>query len=346
MTIRTLFVLLSQLAILLGAEDVIILDNGQRIAGTVVAEPQADDRMVSIHTGTGLMRFDHRRIVKLELCYASRRALVKDNDLKGLIELARWCRSKGMNIEALELLEKAMALPGVDDATKALYLRMVDEIRGPEVALPLYKAYRDMGGRDPDTIKRLEQLEKVKADFDAQYGGAAAAAPRIDFAKEGLETRAWMPESPQYFNPVEVQRVMLDGDDPTAALQITCKAGTQDKAAVRLSMAASTNQHSRFCLSVANQGRRPIDIGIAVKTGSRYVYHESEPVTVEASGKFKRLIFNLKDKTWKSEASGWQNNIPLAEGDQIREIQILFHNGKQDAKLVVDGVGFQGIKDL
>lgn len=333
------------------AEDLIILDNGQRIVGSVIAETQADDHLVTIHTGNGLLRFDHKRIRKMELSYATRRAQVKDDDARGLLELARWCRSQGMKVEALELLDKAIALPNCDPAARVLYLNLFDEVRGPEAALPLYKAWREAGGTDATTLARLAQLEKVKADYEAQYGvGAAevaAAPPRVDFSREGLEARAWMPESPQYFNPVDLQRVSIDSKDgPTAALKITCKTGNQDKAAVRLGMATSGVQQSLFTFTAANLGKSPVQVGIAIKTGSRYVYHECQPVVLEGGNKPRPLSFNLKTAAWKSEANNWQFSGKIADIDQIREIQILFHNGRQEVTVVVDKIAFQGIKDL
>lgn len=335
-----------------GAEDVIILDNHQRISGTIVAEVQADDRLVSICTGSGILRFDLKRIERIELSYATRKSQVKDQDPQGLTDLARWCQSQGMANEALELLDKAAVLPGAEAQTQVLYLRMVDEVRGPETALPLYKAWRDAGGSDPDTTQRLMQLEKVKADYEAQFGPVETGAivKRPDFSREGLETRAWMPESPQYFNPAEIERVTLAGvgsESSNAALKITCKKdGNQDKAAVRLSMAAAAGNQSLFGFSVANMSKRALNVGLAIKTGSRYIYFESEPILVEATGKFTPITFNLKTTTWKSEASNWRSNVAIAELEQIREVQILFHNGRNDVVVMIDQVAFQGIKDL
>lgn len=329
------------------AEDLIILDNGQRIAGAVIPETQAEDHLVTIHTGNGLMRFDQKRIRKMELSYATRRAQVKNDDARGLVELARWCRSQGMKIEALELLEKALALPDVDAQARVLYLSLFDEVRGPAAALPLYKAWRENGGSDADTLKRLAQLEKVKADYEAQYGvgtaDVASAPPKADFSKEGLESRAWMPESPQYFNQVDLQR---SNDKDNAILKVVCKAGNQDKAAVRLGMATSGVQQSQFVFTASNPDKSPIRVGIAIKTGSRYVYHECDPVTLEGGGKPRQLTFSLKNPVWKSEANNWQASGAIADIDQIREIQILIHNGRQDATVIIDKIAFQGIKDL
>jgi hypothetical protein len=328
-------------------EDVIILDNGQRIVGTIVQEAEADANLVSVFTGSGIMRFDHRRIKLLELGYASRRAQVKDTDATGLYALAQWCRTQGRQADALDLLEKVLALPDGDPAARVLYLRLVDEVRGPELALPLYKAYRAAGGDDAATLTRLAQLEKVKADYEREYGSAVAAS-KVDFAREGIETRQWMPESPQYFNPVEIERVSIDRDDGTAnnALKLTCKPGGQDKAAIRLGMAMSGELQPRFAFRVANQGKKSVGVGIAIKTGERYVYHESEAQIVPAGGLFTELVFDLKGSTWKSEATGWRYAGSIAKLDNIREIQILVHNGSGTSTLVVDDVRFLGVKDL
>lgn len=331
---------------LCGAEDLIILDNGQRISGVIISETQAEDGLVTITTGSGLLRFNIARIKKIEMSYETRRARVKDSDRKGLTELARWCRDQGMNAEALDLLAKAVALPGGEGDTHIFYLRLVDEIKGPEAAFPLYKNYKSVGGNDPTTLERLSQLEKVKEEWDNAFGSKSSASV-IDRTKELLEIKTWMPGAPQYFNPSELQRVSEETPDGlNSLLQVTCKNGRLDKAAILLGMSTSGAKQSNFVFTAANTGKNPLRVGIAIKTGSAYLYHESEPVMLEGGGKRHSLSFNLKSATWKTEASKWTPTSTIGDIDQIREIQILMYNGRSEYTVFIDEISFQGIKDL
>ncbi len=266
----------------LASADIIVLDNGQRISGSLDEKAERQPGQVAINTGNGIIRIDKEHIHKEDLGYESQRARLKVDDLKAVVGLGRWCRVKGMNEQALELMQIAVALPGVELPERALHARLTDELKGPEAALPLYVAYRQDGGKDPETISRLETLEKIKAgDEGAPVAGNAPAAPLPavpnagagiglvaagEVAKataanppkamvnlnDGLETKGWVAEALQYSDPVEARVVTLPTADggTSKALEITFKAGKMDKAAVRRIIKLSVTDDSVLTTSM------------------------------------------------------------------------------------------------
>jgi hypothetical protein len=151
------------------AADLVVLKNGQRISGTIDPSIDVGPDQVAINTGNGILRLPKSSIATEDLGFDARKKRLKADDLAGHLALASWCRSQGMNQEALALLDHAVKLPGVTLAARALHARLVDEDdkRGPEKALELYRSYKKDGGDDFATLQRLAQLEKVMADFAA-----------------------------------------------------------------------------------------------------------------------------------------------------------------------------------
>ena len=158
------------------AEDLVLLANGQRIVGHLDSSVPTDPGQVAINTGNGIIFFGRDQVRGEDLSLATRLQRLASNDLDGTVHLARWARSKGLNKEALGLLDRALHLPGVDLPTRALHVRLVDELNGPAEALPWYAAYVQAGGNDPATLARYDQLVRVKADYDAAHGITPSAA--------------------------------------------------------------------------------------------------------------------------------------------------------------------------
>src|SRR5687768_9530126 len=96
--------LLAAFASLGSAADMVVLKNGQRIAGTL--DPSADigPDQVAIKTSNGILRVPRSAIASEDLGFDARKARLKGDDLAGHLALAAWCRAQGMNNEALALL--------------------------------------------------------------------------------------------------------------------------------------------------------------------------------------------------------------------------------------------------
>jgi hypothetical protein len=338
----------------LPAADFVMLDNDQRIVGTIDPAAEAGSDQVAINTGNGIIRIHKARVKGEDLGFEARRAKLKSGDLKGLIELAHWCRGKGMNQEAMDLLQQAMAMPGVELREKALYARLVDELKGPEEALPLYLAYRQDGGKDPKTIARLAELEKAKGEFDTANGDAgtavatttaAPAKPLVNIS-DGLESKGWAAEALQYSNPVDTKVItMTTGDGLSHALEISFKNGKMDKAAVRRGVHLTITDDSVLTFWAQNPGDKPINLSVAVKTGDKWDFFESPQMPVKP-GEFQQLKFDLKASNFKSVATSWANTGKITALDDVKELQLLIYNGHSDGSLIVCNMGFPAKQDM
>ncbi len=336
------------------AADMVVLKNGQRIAGTLDPTIDVGTDQVAIKTGSGIIRLPKSAIATEDLGYDARKTRLAMDDLAGHVALAAWCRAKGMNKEALELLNAAVKLPGVTLATRALHARLVDEDDTPrggaKQALELYRRYRQDGGDDSATLARLAQLEKVLADFEAQATGVATATvvPKpVPTIQGGLESRGWDHEAPQWSNPVRPQVISVSTEAGIGpALKIEFKGGDQEKSTIKRTAHLTIGNDSVLTFFVQNPGDKPLSIAIGVKTGTKYLFHESPQQQVKPGPTFQKLRFDFKGANFKSAASGWNYDTRVADLNDVKELQILIYNGKADGSLIISNMGFPAKPDL
>jgi hypothetical protein len=341
--------------------DTVILDNEQRFRGTVLSN-QTDEDWVAINTGNGIMRIRRERVVRVEYGLTARMGQVKSDDVAGLIDLARWCRANGRNPEAMQLLTKAVSLPACDLESRGLYAQLVDELDGAEKALPLYVAYRNAGGTDADILARLVELETAHRVWEEQMRAlgldpgtsaatgqptAAATASSVD---EGYEKYKWDPDSADWSSPAKPSLITLvTPDGPRRVLQIDYEAHPTkpniDKAAVVLRRPLALRADAKLTFLAANRSTKDVRIGIAVKTGTEWTYYESKPQVLKATSsgqEFAQLTFDLSAADFKAQATNWAHSARIANLEQVRELQILFHNGRNDGSVWIAGLNFEG----
>ncbi|MBA3707568.1 MAG: hypothetical protein H0W83_01965 [Planctomycetes bacterium] len=348
--------------------DVLTLDNDQIITCTVVPHPK-DDGFVVINTGSGMVWIRKERVKTIVLGLDGQMKAIDSTDLPTLLALARWCLVRGYDAQALTVLDRARALPGVkfDLETQGLYATLVDQAanRGPKAALPLYRAYRGEGGSDEKILARLQDLEAAilahndelkklnlptgflpESDAAAPDATAVVAEMRPQAAnKDGLESKGWDPENAQYSNAAEAKVTQLPPDQGgLRVLALTSPGGAKDKAAIKKSVNYSVDENSVLSFYVQNKGDKPVKIAIAVKTnGQKWIYHESALKVVPPSDGFKEMRFNLKGNDFKSQATNWANNGTVTDLNEVKELQILVYNGTEPASVLLRGMNF--IKD-
>ena len=338
------FLLVIIFAIHAATADMVILKNGQRISGTIDPTADVGPDQIAINTGNGILRLPKDSIAVEDLSFEARKARLNKDDYAGHVALAMWCRSKGMSEEALKLLEQAVRKKEVTLATRAIYIRLVDEIRGPEKALELYRRYRQDGGDDSATIARLDQLEAVIREYETQSTSVSTTPtpPKVlPTVQGGLESKGWDNEALQWSNPVKPQVINIVTEaGNTPALKIDFSAGDKDKATIKRSARLTIGQDSMLTFQAQNSSEKPLSIAIAVKTGSKYLFHESPQQLIKTGEAFQKIKFDLKSPNFKSAASNWENNTPVADLNDVKEIQILIYNGQQNGTLIISGMGF------
>lgn len=343
---------LTPLATTAPAADLVVLKNGQRISGTIDPSIDVGPDQVAINTGNGILRLPKSSIATEDLGFDARKKRLKPDDLAGHLALAAWCRSQGMNQEALALLERAVKLQGATLAARALHARLVDEDdkRGPQQALELYRRYAKDGGDDPATLQRLAQLEKVIADFEAKSTAVSTAAPApkpLPTIQGGLESKGWDNEAPQWSNPVKPQIVSITTEAGIApALKIDFKGGAQEKATIKRTAHLTISDDSVLTFFAQIPGDKPLSIAIGIKTGTKYLFHESPQQQIKPSPDFQKLRFDFKAANFKSAASGWMYNTRVGDLNDVKEIQVLIYNGNADGSLIISNMGFPAKPDL
>lgn len=341
--------------------DTVILTNEQRFLGTVLSD-QPDPAQVAINTGSGILRLPRERVARIEFGLTARMGRVKPDDLAALVDLAMWCRANARNAQALDLLTKAVALPGCALAVRGLFAQLVDEQQGADKALPLYIAYRNAGGDDGAILARLAELAAARTAWEEQMralgldpGASAAAGVPMAAAtssqvEEGYEKYKWDPDSLDWSAPAKPTLVTLvTPEGPRRVMQVDVEPHpskpTVDKAAIVLRRPLALRAGAKLTMLVANRGTADVRLGVAVKSGAEWTYFESKPQTVAAtrSGQeFSQLSFDLGASDFKSQASGWAHSARISNLGQVRELQILIHNGTRSASLWIAGIAFDG----
>ncbi|HYE05062.1 MAG TPA: hypothetical protein VEL07_06000 [Planctomycetota bacterium] len=339
--------------------DIIFLTNGQRLLGAIDERAAARDDKVLVRLADGGQIRIRRDLVKSEeRGYESRRKALKDGDFSGAVELARWCLTKDMKAEALELFALALgwqanAAPDAVLTARAAHAALVDELNGPEAALALYQGYRDAGGKDAATLARLAELDDAVRQHQAKLkpaanveGASVAAVTKPTGDDRGLESRRWEGESLQYSNPVVAKTVDVDtveGKNKVLDLTFTAdpqrKGGRIDKAAIRRAMPAPLGERTTLTFWAKNLGKFPLRMSVGIKTGE-WVFHESALQTIAAKDEWALLRFDLTASTFKSEATEWNNNGTIQNLDQIKEVQFLVYHGLNDGHLQLDQIQF------
>jgi len=352
-------------------QDILTLTNKQSIFGTIL---EGDDpATVDINTGSGVVRIP-KALVEWPPFYGliSQRKRLDRDSLAALVSFATWCDARDHKADALAALDRAVTMPGVDAAAIGLHARLVDESsdpnRGPPVALPMYRAYKDAGGRDPDLLARLTQLETVLADHNAALAAmnmqpldvssqattvvAQVQQPVPDTSKSGMEAKGspFQSEELQWSLPVEVQITNLPAADGGARVLSVVSTGVPasppadgkrppEKVAIKKSLTyAIDDSAANLSFQVRNLGTRTLNVAVALKTGDRWTFYESLKQQVTPSPDFKTLNVDFKAHTFKCESSQWKNSGTIVDLDQVKELQILIYNNGQPVDLAIQGM--------
>lgn len=340
--------------------DTVILTNEQQFLGTVLSD-QPDPAWVAINTGSGVLRIARDRVARVEYGLTARMGKVKADDLAALVDLAMWCRANARNPQALELLTKAVALAGCELKTRGLYAQLVDEQEGADKALPLYIAYRNAGGTEPEIIARLGELETARTAWEEQMralgldpGGSAAGTPMAaatsSAVEEGYEKYKWDSDSLDWSSPAKPTLVTLvTPEGPRRVMQVDVEPHPSkpnvDKGAIVLRRPLTLRSGAKLTMLVANRGTADLRLGIAVKTGADWTYYESMPqkvVATQSGQEFTQLSFDLGASDFKAQSSDWKNNTRIAHLEQVRELQILLHHNGKSGSVWIAGISFEG----
>ena len=170
-----------------------------------------------------------------------------------------------------------------------------------------------------------------------------AQNPAAKTISEGLEKKTnWRSENQKWANTVTVKNHPIDmgGNRINTVLQADYEGGDKHKASIVLASKIDIREQNLFTFYVSNPSNKPMRISVAVKCGDRWDYFESRTKTVTPQSVWEEISFDLKRSDFKSQASDWKHEDAINEPHNIREIQILMHNGRENGTLMIDGIGF------
>ena len=235
-------------------------------------------------------------------------------------------------------------VPTTTGAQAALLIaQLLDAQAGKQrEALTYYRAWRDnYGGSDKVVLDRIAFSEKHFSDYEQalnsyQEEKEVAQSQHV----EGLETKGgWRGDNQSHANPVNVATQEIQQNGITnSILNIAYEDGGHDKATLRRRVTFDGRKHPVLTFQVLNSSKRDLPISIAVKSGSDYTYHESVTEVVAGKSGWQTVSFTLQSDDWKSQASNWANNTAIDNLNNIRELQILFHNRGRKGSVAIDNI--------
>jgi hypothetical protein len=136
-------------------------------------------------------------------------------------------------------------------------------------------------------------------------------------------------------NPADVAAWKRQDAGDDVALIVRLKGGTKDKSAAIRSVEISLAKRGTLSMDVYNSSGRNVGIAFAVHASVDDVYSES--TLLQAAPGWSRLSWDLAASTYKTEASGWENKVPIWGASDIRKLVLLFYDAKEVA-LAVDRI--------
>ena len=324
--------------------DLVFLANGQSMQVMLEALPGEADKVIDIVTpGGGKMSLELGLIAEIRPGLDYRLKNYDQEDLEEQRELARYCMAANRKQDALKILKFVNNKKPLPASQLRSLAQLVDEFEGPKAAIPLYQAYRKLGGKDIAALARLETLEAAIAAHQAKVEEIYAKNPAAKTISEGLEKRTnWRSENTKWAKEVSIKNHPIDmgGNRINTVLQVDYKGGEKDKASIVLASKIDIRVQNLFTFYVSNPSSKNLRMSVAVKCGARWDYFESRTKTVPPQSVWTEISFDLKRNDFKSQASEWKHQDKINEPDNIREIQILIHNDHNDGTIMIDGIGF------
>jgi hypothetical protein len=87
-----------------------------------------------------------------------------------------------------------------------------------------------------------------------------------------------------------------------------------------------------FRFDVYNPQNHPVELSLALQTGSQFIWHESERILVKP-GWNHDITFAVSDPVWKTAQSNWTNTDNLANPEDVRRVTVIVYpnHGEQGA---------------
>jgi hypothetical protein len=185
--------------------------------------------------------------------------------------------------------------------------------------------------------KSLSQTWRFALLLSFAYPLAAFAAGDVPLnpenPKPGMERCAWSLES--WGNTGTVERASTD---VRKLLKLIYGGGTKDKTAYKHLTCFGVDPKGKITLHVYSEDEKPPQLGMALCTTGAYQWHESKAVDLKKG--WNKVEFAVGEKVWKTEASGWKFEVPVASIDDVRVVDLLLFAGDKQGTVYVQGLAY------
>ncbi len=155
-----------------------------------------------------------------------------------------------------------------------------------------------------------------------------------DNPKPGMERCAWSLEG--WGNTGTVER---GSTDARKLLKLVFGGGTKDKTAFKHMTCFGIDPKGKISFSIYSDDEKPPQLGLALCTTASYQWHESKILTLKKG--WNKVEFAVGEKVWKTEASGWKFEVPVASVEDIRAVDVLLFSGeKQQGAVYIQGMTY------
>ncbi len=274
--------------------------------------------------------------------FDSRLDELKDDDYQGHYRLGVWCEEQGgddarMYDRALARYLHVMGKPGIPDDLDLRLGRMFEKCREPDPwqALDHYQAYLK---KHPDNAEAKAAVARLQAD-----PRLAQPAPTPKNTRDGLESHRWRPIAIDEHNQGSARNLNDAGNDGGALLELAFsgqnrKKETKDKAAFQLAEKLNLKDQTALLMDIYVPDDKPVRLAVALVTGNNFEWYESKTVILPGGEWTMGVRFDLTLATWKAQKSGWNHTLKPDNLDQVRNLNLLVYNGRQEGKIYVDSV--------
>ncbi len=324
-------------------EDFILLTNQRRLQGYIVERTgEGPDAAVTIRTRAGMLVLPASALAKVEKSLEKRRLDLDPQDYAGHLALAREAYTTGRHNEAYALLAGFASDPAIDLAGLRMLATLTDmlfDTERIEEAIALYERYRDAGGRDPQVLKRLDELNE-KYDRYTTRLAEWQEAREANRPTDGYEVKGeWRSEDAKWANPVVATVEEMDNLDQF--LRVRFAGGDKHKAALLLRNDLNLRNDPVVTFLANNPGERAVPVSVAIKTGEQWQYFESRRFSVPPGSGWQQVSFDLTAEDFKSAETSWRHTDQPENLEAVHEVQIQFHNGDRPGTLFLNGIGFR-----
>jgi hypothetical protein len=329
--------------------DTVVFKNGNKLECKVIP-PEDNDKTMRLlldKDGQKSISVYLATIKNIDYDFQSLKDSLDEDDYEGWYRLGVWAFKRKLISEASECFIRAKGNEGVPVEIYFYLGRIYEKFVPPSEmnALENYKLYIQSGKNEKLMLIAKKAVERLSKKVKSVSEGKKSKEKVLSI--DGYETGAWA--SPGWGNATKASSPSVKGRE-NRVLEVTFDnrdrqgkllSADKRKAPVQLRMESDVSSTPILSFDIYNPNKKALQISIAMITGQKYEWFESNLIGVPA-GKWKPSIsLDLKRRYWKSASSAWRNISPVGNQKRLRSLIVLIYNGSMKGKIYIDNIKFQ-----